>query len=432
MIKTFHDTLSTLLPIPPMMIKNLNQCRVCNSKRLHRFLHFPLMPLTDDFLLLDRLGSEFLHDINVFVCSDCYTCQTQHNVDMGDYYQDYQYAVGASPTANRFMRILSQNLLTKFFPNRGALKVIEVGSGDGEQLLAFKDLGCNVIGFEPSLVLSRIADQKGIPTIQGLFTKESVHDLPSYWQQVDVVMLSYTFDHLPNPREFITAVKQILDHKSSLLVVEVHNLQRIFERREYCLFEHEHTIYLTQATAVSLFEREGMTVLDFDILPEVDRRANSLIFVVAPKGSELAQTYGAAQVNTPFAYKDERFYDEQSALIQLAIANLDAFVSKITNSGKTIAGYGAGGRGVMTLAAMNNAHKLLYLVDKKPKSENRYVPKSRLRLVGLDALSEQPVDEILVFSFGYMKEIQVELADFGYKPEQLHSLLDVLGDRARY
>jgi len=411
------------------MIKNLNQCRACNSTKLHRFLHLPLMPLTDDFLPRDRLGSEFLHDINVFVCADCYTVQTQHNVDMGDYYEDYQYAVGSSPTAKRFMRILSQNLLTKFFSNESALKVIEVGSGDGGQLLAFQDLGCNVIGYEPSSVLSRIADEKGIPTIQGLFTKESVHDLPAEWQQVNVIMLSYTFDHLPKPREFITAAKQILDHELGLLVVEVHNLQRIFERQEYCLFEHEHTIYLTQATAVSLCEREGMTILDFDILPEVDRRANSLIFVAAPTDSKLAKTYGAAKVNTSSAFSVESFYDEQSALIQLGIANLDAFVSKITNSGKTIAGYGAGGRGVMTLAAMTNAHKLLYLVDKKPKRDNLYVPKSKLRLVGLDTLRDQPVDEILVFSFGYMKDIQAELADFGYKPEQLHSLLDVLGDR---
>jgi ubiquinone/menaquinone biosynthesis C-methylase UbiE len=412
-----------------MKIQSLNQCRICNSGSLHRFLHLPLMPLTDDFIPRDRLGSEFLQDINVFVCEDCHTAQTQHNVDMGDYYEDYQYAVGASPLASRFMRILSQNLLSKFLSNRSGLKVIEVGSGDGGQLLAFQKLGCNVIGYEPSSALSRIAEEKGIPTIQGLFTKESVHALPAEWQRADVVMLSYTFDHLPHPLEFVSVAKEILNPGHGLLVVEIHNLQRIFERQEYCLFEHEHTIYLTEATAASLCEREGMTILDFDLLPEVDRRANSLIFVAAPTHSTLAKTYGAAPVNTPALFATQPFYDEQASLIQSGIANLDAFVSKITDSGKTIAGYGAGGRGVMTLAAMNSASKLLYLVDKKPKCDNLYVPKSGLRLVGLEALRDQPVDEILVFSFGYMKEIQADLAGYGYKPEQLHSLLDVLGGR---
>jgi len=409
-----------------MKIESLNQCRICNSGNLHRFLHLPLMPLTDDFLPCDRLGSEFLHDINVFVCDDCHTAQTLHDVDMGDYYEDYQYAVGASPTASRFMRILSQNLLSKFLPNKSGLKVIEVGSGDGGQLLAFQELGCNVLGYEPSSTLSRIAAEKGVPTIQGLFTKESIHELPAEWQRADVVMLSYTFDHLPHPREFVSAAKQILDPEHGLLVVEIHNLQRIFERQEYCLFEHEHTIYLTEATAAALCQREGMTILDFDLLPEVDRRANSLIFVAAPTDSKLAKTLGMAPVSTSSDYLSKSFYDEQALLIQSGIANLNAFVSKVTEAGKTIAGYGAGGRGVMTLAAMTSASQLLYLADKKPKSDNLYVPKSALRLVGIEALRDQPVDEILVFSFGYMKEIQADLVHYGYKPEQLHSLLNVL------
>jgi SAM-dependent methyltransferase len=412
-----------------MKIEYLNQCRICNGKKLHCFLHLPLMPLTDDFLPRDRLGSEFLQEINVFVCEDCHTAQTQHNVDMDNYYEDYQYAVGGSPTASNFMQQLADNLLSKFLPNESGLKVIEVGSSDGEQLLAFQELGCNVIGYEPSSALSRIAVEKGIPTIQGLFTAESVQELPAEWQRADVVMLSYTFDHLPHPREFVSATKAILDPERGLLVVEIHNLERIFERQEYCLFEHEHTIYLTEATAAALCLQEGMTILDFDILPEVDRRANSLIFVAAPTNSKLVKTYGAAPVKTPAEFAMEPFYDEQAALIQRGIENLDAFVCNITDAGKTIAGYGAGGRGVMTLAAMKNASKLLYLVDKKPKRNDLYVPKSQLRLVGLEALRDQPVDEVLVFSFGYMKEIQAELTEYGYKPEQLHSLLDVLAYR---
>jgi hypothetical protein len=36
------------------------------------------------------------------------------------------------------------------------------------------------------------------------------------------------------------------------------------------------------------------------------------------------------------------------------------------------------------------------------------------------------VDDILVFSFGYMREIQAEVGMLGYKPGQFHSLLDIL------
>ena len=411
-------------------VKSLHQCRACGSAKLKRFLNLPAMPLTDDFIPKEKFGQEFRHDIHVFVCEDCFTAQTQHDVDMGDYYEDYQYAVGGSQTASHFMRLLAGNLVSKYFPGQTGRKVLEVGSGDGVQLLAFKDLGCEVLGYEPSSSLARAAEGRGIPTIQGLFTPDSAKQLPDPFKSTDVVMLSYTFDHLPQPREFIAATRDILNPETGLLVVEIHDLQKIFERQEYCLFEHEHSIYLTTATAAALCAREGMTVIDFDLVPEKDRRANSLIFVATPNGSRFAKKFPAAKQAVSAEFNTFGFYERQAELVQRGIANLDVFVNRVASAGKTIAGYGAGGRGVMTLGAMQTASKLAYLVDKKPKRPGLVVPKSGIPLVGLSVLKESPVDEILVFSFGYMKEIQAELAAFGYQPRQFHSLLDVLAGKA--
>lgn len=413
-----------------MNIRLLSQCRVCGSPRRRRFLHLPAMPLTDDFLPAERFGSEFRHDLDVFVCEDCLTAQTQHDVEMGEYYEDYQYAVGASPTASRFMRLVTGSLLDKYCEGRRGVKVLEVGSGDGGQLAAFKERGCEVLGYEPSSVLARAAEARGIPTIQGLFTAGSVERLPAPFRQVDVVTLSYTFDHLPRPREFVAAARSILNPDSGLLFVEVHDLQKIFDRQEFCLFEHEHTIYLTEATAAALVAREGMTVLDFNLVPETDRRANSLLFLATPAGSQLARRFPAPQPAVPADFSRLDFYAAQAERIQRGVAHLDAYVNRVTGAGKTLAGYGAGGRGVMTLAAMQTASKFRYLVDKKPKRPGLVVPKCGLPLVGLPALRDTPVDEILVFSFGYMQEIQAELAGYGYQPRQFHSLLDVLAGKA--
>jgi SAM-dependent methyltransferase len=407
----------------------LNQCRACSSPQLKRFLHLPAMPLTDDFIPQEKFGREFRHDIDVFVCEQCFTAQTQHDVDMGDYYEDYQYAVGGSQTASHFMRLLAGNLISKYFSGQKGRKVLEVGSGDGVQLLAFKELGCEVLGYEPSSSLTRAAESRGIPTIQGLFTPDSASRLPEPFKSADVVMLSYTFDHLPQPREFIAAARSILNPETGLLVVEIHDLQKIFERQEYCLFEHEHSIYLTTATAAALCAREGMTIIDFDLVPEADRRANSLIFVATPNDSRFAEKFPAAKLSVSDEFNTFSFYERQAGFIQRGIENLDAFVNRVTLAGKTIAGYGAGGRGVMTLGAMQTAPKLRYLADKKPKRPGLVVPKSGIPLVGLAAFKESSVDEILVFSFGYMKEIQAELSAFGYQPRQFHSLLDVLAGR---
>jgi SAM-dependent methyltransferase len=410
---------------PPVNLRK--NCRICGSPSIQCFLRLPEMPFTDDFLHPEALGSEFRADIDVYICTLCFSAQTQHDVEVGGYYEDYQYSVGGSTTASRFMRILAENTASLYGGAMTQRKVLEVGSGDGEQLLAFKNTGCRVLGYEPSSVLCRVAEAKGIPTIQGLFSAESIHKLPDDFTEVDVVMLSYTFDHLPDPRAFTSAVRSILNKNSGLLIVEVHNLEKIIDRHEYCLFEHEHSVYLTEATVVQLCRLEGLAVINFNLVPEADRRANSLIFVATPIESKLATQ--VVDPSTPEQYNAVEYYSSIGSGIKSAIANLEAFVDRMTANGKSLAGYGAGGRGVMTLAAMNNASKLRYLVDKKPKRSGLVAPKSGVRLVSIEELSTNPVDSILVFSFGYIDEIRREVGALGYHPGQFHSLFDVLAGR---
>ncbi|QDK83093.1 class I SAM-dependent methyltransferase [Spirosoma sp. KCTC 42546] len=406
-------------------VKKLNNtCRVCQSSNLHKFLKLDDMPFTDDFLKKEAIGSEFLYPIEIYFCQDCHTVQTQHDVSVDEYYEDYQYSVGASLFASTFMQNMAKKLCATYYQNAQGLKVLEVGSGDGEQLVPFKELGCKVLGYEPSSYLVEVAASKGISSVQGLFTEEAIDTLPDDFKEVDIILLSYTFDHIPDPIGFLNGVKKILNKKTGILVIENHDLEKIFERQEYCLFEHEHSIYLTKNTAISLAKRNGFEIIEFDVLPENERRANSLIFVMSLAGSDFASktidSYPLAD------YTHTKFYDEEAAKIQQGIRNFEAYITKKTDEGKTIAGYGAGGRGVMTLAAVRNAGQLAYLVDKKPKQSGVFTPKSHIGVYEITHLSEQPVDEAIVFSFGYMSEIKQDLAKMGYADSSIVSMLDIL------
>lgn len=408
-------------------VKTLNNtCRVCQSSNLHQFLQLDNMPFTDDFLKEEAVGSEFLYPIDIYFCRDCHTVQTQHDVSVDEYYEDYQYSVGASLFASSFMQNMAKKLCATYFQNTQGLKVLEVGSGDGEQLVPFKELGCDVLGYEPSSYLVEVAASKGISSIQGLFTEEAIDNLPDNFKEVDIILLSYTFDHIPDPIGFLNGVKKILNKKQGILVIENHDLEKIFERQEYCLFEHEHSIYLTKNTAISLAKRNGFEIVEFDVLPENERRANSLVFVMTLAGSDFAPN---AIESYPLAdYTHTEFYDGEAAKIKQGIQNFEAYITRQINEGKKIAGYGAGGRGVMTLAAVKNAGLLSYLVDKKPKQSGVFTPKSHIGVYEITHLSEQPVNEAIVFSFGYMDEIKQDLAKMGYPEDSIVSMLDILKD----
>ena len=403
-----------------------NKCRVCGGNELFNFLQLDNMPFTDDFIEENKKGTEFLYPINIYYCKDCDTVQTQHDVAVDEYYEDYQYSVGESAFATEFMNGIAKEVLSKYFANASNIKVLEIGSGDGGQLVPFKNSGCNVLGYEPSSFLVEVAAQKGVPSVQGLFNEAAIPNLPDDFKDVDIILLSYTFDHIPDPIDFLNAVHKILNKERGILIIENHDVQKIFERKEYCLFEHEHSIYLTKQTAISLAKQNGMEVIDFDVLPENKRRANSLVFVMTKQGSDFSNQ-AINKFDLP-QYKDISFYTEQASLIYKAINKFESYINNAVLQGKKLAGYGAGGRGIMTLAALNNAGKLEYLVDKKPKKENVFSPKSHLPVYKINHLATERVDEIIVFSFGYMEEIKADLIKLGYRENQIISMLKILND----
>jgi hypothetical protein len=399
-------------------VKENLQCRVCGSAEMKRWVHLPQMPLTDDLRNEPAKNNVFLHDINVYICEKCDVSQTITQIDLGDYYLDYAYTVAGSNFANSFMDSLANAVYEKYQVPKDAI-VIEVGSGDGKQLSYFKQKGAKVLGFEPSAVLCNRSEEIGVPVYQGLFTEESIKNVPQDFMNANVLLLTYTFDHIPTPIAFLEAAKKMIDPTNGLLIIEVHDLNKIVQRREYCLFEHEHFIYLTEETMKSVLNKTGFELLTTELLQESERRGNSLLIVAALRGSKYRSDNGN-KVILPINYKD--FNNEMA----LGIKRLDDFVESIVSQGKKIAGYGAGGRGVMTLAAMESASKLSYVCDSNINFQDKYTPKSSVLIKSPEYLQVEPVDVLLVFSFGYINEICENVTQMTNTPKQIISMLEVL------
>ncbi len=397
-------------------ITRLKECRICNSHLLKKNLIMKNMPFTDEFLHKKDLGKEFLDDIEIYTCSKCSLVQTLKNINVGKYYLDYQYSVGQSATANNFMKKLARNINKKYFSNKKNKNILEIGSSDGCQLNEFKKLKFSVTGCEPSKSLSEVAARRKIKTINSMFTADTIKKLEK--KKFDIILLSYTFDHLQNPKDFLKNIKKLLN-RDGILVIEVHDLDKIFKNIEFCLFEHEHSIYLNRETAKKILAFLGFKIINFNIVSEKDRRANSLLFVAKLSNNRLEDSTKLAQTSSIN-------FVEFKKNIKSGISNLDKFIGKAKKNGEKVAGYGAGGRGVMTLANLKNSNKLEFLLEKRPKSKNIYTPHSNIPIHDLNYLKKNKVDKILVFSFGYLKEIKKDLKQFGYKSNQITSFIEVM------
>lgn len=374
------------------------------------------MPLTDN-MKKENLCSEFLHDIDVYLCENCLTSQTLTDISYNEYYNDYNYSVNKSETANKFMENLCDKLWEKYKFQDGC-KVLEIGSSDGSQLNYFKIKSANVFGIEPSAELCNISNNKGIPVYHGLFEENIIDEIPEEFRKVDLVLLEYTFDHLPEPMNILKTINNMLN-KAGLLVLEVHNLDKILKRKEYCLFEHEHTVYLSEETIKHVLDKGGFEAIDFELLEENEKRANSLLVVARLKDNKA--DYKTNNINCNL-----KMFENFGEELDLSLKKLDGFINENINKGKKIAGFGAGGRGVMTLAAVPSGNKISFICDNNTMMEGLYTPKTHIKIVKPTYLKENQIDILIVFSFGYIEEIKRQVNDIVTNNIEIVNLLELL------
>lgn len=407
-------------------ILQLNSCRVCDAPAPRRFLQLKDMPLMDGFVHEETKGSEFTGDISVYWCESCKTVQTQHDVDLSDYYlQDYSYTVSCSPFVQRYMRELAATVLKKYGFGDGA-SVIDIGSGDGYQLKCFQDLGAKVMGYEPSEALARASREIGVEVVECLFSHETTGEIHETMRPVDVVLLTYTLDHLPDPHAFLESVRKVMNPNRGILVIEVHDISKIIPRREACLFAHEHSVYLSAVTMERLLARAGFRMVDVDLVPESIRRGNSLLVTATPEGSSVPSSPRDMAAIEEDLESWPR-YASFAAELESGIQNLVRYVRSGKAAGKRFAGYGAGGRATMMMAMSGlTVSEIDYICDSNPAVHDLISPRSHVPVAPPARLLEDPVDEAIVFPFGYLNEIRAQNAGFEARGGKLVSLLELM------
>lgn len=387
------------------------KCRCCEKLLHNKLLHFENMPLTDEFIRIEKPHKEYLRDIEIYKCELCGLVQNPIDFDHAEYYETYNYTSGHSEFTKKFMLSYAKAAFQAYVNASGRApgSVLEVGSGDGEQLRAFSSLGvANLLGIEPSASLVAQSEIINIPTFKGLFSASIISELEGC--KFDICLSSYTLDHVRSPNDYLEAAHQLLTD-GGILAFEVHDFSKISQRSEWCLFEHEHTIYMDESMARSILLKNGFEVVAVNPLDYSDTRANSLIILAKKKpiSNDLTLIHKTVDM------------DSLRDRINLTISKIDAWINQIP-PGDRLVGYGAGGRGVMTLAALKDHGRFETIFDSNYKSGKLLTPKTHIPVSGIDLLSEYKGAWCLVFSFGYMAEIKDMLLKHGFSNSRVVAL----------
>lgn len=405
-------------------VKYRRVCRLCSSDRLRRFIHFDDVPFFDEVVPAQNAGREFVAPMDVYWCADCMSAQSLHDVDIDDYYRGYAYVASSSAFARRYMQYLSDYAFKHFFLKSGD-RVIDIGSADGFQLQCFLAKGAQVLGFEPAGNLAEMSHANGIPVRNELFTDDSTKSLSDEFQIVQAVVLLHTFDHLLDPGPILVDIARILDPERGVLLLEIHDLEQILEKRETALFGHEHAIYLHKASLARLLKRHGFDVIDIDFVPAEFCRGSSMTVAAALTGS----LHSPVTVEDP----DTSFLDQWStyesfqAKVDLSFTRLREYIQDSHRRGERVAGYGGWGRGVTTMAMAGlTSNDLVYVLDRNPALFGCVTPGTHIPIQSPNLLDAADVREVIVFNYAYLDEIRDELAGFVGDGGLITSVLDVI------
>jgi SAM-dependent methyltransferase len=391
------------------MSPSLHACRLCGADLTRTFVDLGMSPLCESYVAAERLDDpEVFYPLHVLMCDSCLLVQVPAYVSGEHIFSDYAYFSSYSDSwvahAKRYADAMTDRLgLTS------ESLVTEVASNDGYLLQHFVARQIPVLGVEPAGNVAEAARARGVRTEVEFLGPETGADLARRYGRADLVAGNNVFAHVPDIRGFAEGLRALVKD-DGLVTLEFPHLLRLIERRQYDTIYHEHFSYLSLLTATRVLATAGLEVVDVD---ELDTHGGSLRVHARPAGSagepstrvkSVLAAEEAAGLHTVAGH--EGFARE----VLKIKSDLLGFLLAAARDGKSVAGYGAPGKGNTLLNHCGVRSDLLaYTVDRSPVKQGMFLPGTHIPIYAPERLAETRPDYILVLPWNLRQEISQQL-----------------------
>jgi SAM-dependent methyltransferase len=369
-----------------------------------------MSPLCESFLTAEQLNEmEPFYPLHVYVCEDCLLVQLQEYVRPETIFTEYAYFSSYSDSWLQHAKTYTEMMVERF--NIGAQsQVVELASNDGYLLQYFVQKGIPALGVEPAANVAQSAMKKGIPTVVKFFGTKTAQELSAERGKADLLLGNNVLAHVPDLNDFVAGMK-ILLKPEGLITMEFPHLMRLMDENQFDTIYHEHFSYFSFATVEKVLAAHGLTIFDVEELPthggslriyachseDTDKPVTQR--VIDLKAREEAAGFTCLKTYLCFAKKVEE-----------TKRNLLNFLVKAKREGKSIAGYGAPGKGNTLLNYCGIRTDFIdYTVDRNPYKHGKYTPGTHIPIYDPDKISETRPDYILILPWNLKTEIMKQL-----------------------
>ncbi len=368
-----------------------------------------MSPLCESYLPAGAVDApETFYPLNVLLCEECLLVQLPAYVSGESIFSDYAYFSSYSDSWVAHAKRYADDMTARLGLTPDSL-VTEVASNDGYLLQHFVAAGIPVLGVEPARNVAEAAVAKGIRTVAEFLGPETGRAIAAEFGQADLVTANNVFAHVPDIRGFAAGLRALVKD-SGLVTLEFPHLLRLIERRQYDTIYHEHFSYLSLLTASRALESGGLRVIDAE---ELSTHGGSLRVHAQPvsvAGEPSARVKAVLDAEDASGLHSVAGHEGFARDVLRIKSDLLTFLFRAAAEGKTVAGYGAPGKGNTLLNHCGIRSDLLeYTVDRSPHKQGLFLPGTHIPIYPPERIAQTKPDYVLVLPWNLRQEISAQL-----------------------
>lgn len=390
----------------------MDNCRFCGESLKHTLVNLGLSPLCESFRTKDEIHlMEEFFPLHTYICHNCYLVQLQEFVSPEKIFREYAYFSSYADSWVEHARKYTEDVTERFGLTKNSF-VVELASNDGYLLQHFVNKDIPALGIEPAENVAKVAIEKGVDTLTEFFGVKLARELVSQGKTADLIVGNNVLAQVPDINDFVEGIK-ILLKPQGIITIEFPHLMKLIEGNQFDTIYHEHFSYFSFITARKIFEVHGLFLFDVEELPT---HGGSLrIFGRHKQNASLAETQRAREMidrETRMGYTTMEHYMGFAEQVKQTKRNILKFLIEAKENKKTIAGYGAPGKGNTLLVYCGIGTDFIdYTVDRNPYKHGKYLPGSHIPIFPPDRIRETKPDYVFILPWNFRDEIMQQMAD---------------------
>jgi SAM-dependent methyltransferase len=387
----------------------LPQCRLCDAPLSRTFVDLGMSPLCESYVPEEKLDeAEVFYPLHVRICDACLLVQLPAYVSGEDIFSDYAYFSSYSDSWVAHAKRYAEAMIARLDLTPGSL-VTEVASNDGYLLQHFQAAGIPVLGVEPAGNVAEAARARGIRTEVRFLGAGTGREIAERHGRADLVAANNVFAHVPDIRGFAAGLRALVKD-SGTVTLEFPHLLRLIAGRQYDTIYHEHYSYLSLLTSSRALAGAGLRVTDVE---ELGTHGGSLRVYARPEESAGEPGEGVKAVlaaEEAVGLHTAAGHDGFAPAVMKIKSDLLRFLLDAAEQGRTVAGYGAPGKGNTLLNHCGIRSDLLsYTVDRSPVKQGKFLPGTHIPIHAPERLAQTRPDYVLVLPWNLREEISRQL-----------------------